>query len=330
MKHALNNLAFHLGILCLLLLLSACGEEEEPAKSKRSIKNVFDVADDAAAAITGQEDAYQKALDVVKHPRSVFEQESRQPGDEKTDSDDGEDQGNPQQTDDEEPFTLADTSKLEGKSFSVSLGAEVGMEMVWIPRGGLDSSSGGFWMGKHEVTQEQYEAMTRKNPSIFKGEKRPVENVSWHDAVRFCELVTQRTRIKHSLPTANQWEYACKAGSTTRFYFGNAWRQLGEYAWYGQNSDDRTHPVGQKKPNAYGLFDMYGNVSEWCLNESTGPGGVTGTQVVGGCWGNDVDCFFKADMGVTRPTYSGDFIGFRVIALPKSDSSIGDSRITSQ
>jgi formylglycine-generating enzyme required for sulfatase activity len=170
----------------------------------------------------------------------------------------------------------------------------------------------GFWLGKYELTQAQWLAITGANPSEFKSDTRPVENISWNDAVEFCRRLTDRERtagrlppgFAYTLPTEAQWEYACRAGTTTA-YAGNPV----EIGWFATNSGAvdpatgiwrmSTHPVGEKKPNAWGLYDMCGNVTEWCLDwygdysggEFTDPiGPASGTYRVlrGGCWWADV------------------------------------------
>src|SRR5438105_3076714 len=130
-----------------------------------------------------------------------------------------------------------------------------------------------FWLGKYEVTQGEYAAVMGKNPSHFPGDtNRPVEKLSYFDAVAYCSAVTKRERgagrlpsgYTYRLPTEAEWEYACRAGTTNFFSFGDAVTEAGQYAWTLENSESTTHPVGQKRPNPWGLYDMHGNVWEWC------------------------------------------------------------------
>ena len=121
-----------------------------------------------------------------------------------------------------------------------------------------------FYIGKYEVTQEQWRAVMGSDPSSFAGDDNPVEQVSWDDAKAFCAALADRTGYAIRLPSEAEWEYACRAGTTTEYYFGDDESQLDDYGWYSGNSGSETHPVGQKTPNALGLYDMYGNLWEWC------------------------------------------------------------------
>lgn len=129
--------------------------------------------------------------------------------------------------------------------------------------------SNGFWMQQTELTQNQYEQLMGSNPAFFKGPQNPIESLTWTEATEFCRRLSELPPEKKAgnrfrLPTEAEWEYACRAGSTTDFCYGDDEAGLEEYAWYHKNSGRTTHPVAKKLANAWGLHDMHGNVSEWC------------------------------------------------------------------
>jgi formylglycine-generating enzyme required for sulfatase activity len=217
---------------------------------------------------------------------------------------------------------------------TLDLGKGVAMRLVLIRPGKFLMGEGKeqrevtiskpFYMGATEVTQAQYEAVMRVNPSHFKGAANPVDKVSWFDAMDFCKKLSERTRQVFRLPTEAEWEYACRAGTTTRFSFGDSESDLGDYAWHKGNSGEKTHPVAQKKPNAWGLYDMHGNVWEWCADwygsYTAGPltdpqGAASGSLRVlrGGSWrGGDTvgfRCAYRDGSG--HPANRGNYYGFR-------------------
>ena len=254
-----------------------------------------------------------------------------------------------------------DKAKNSPKELTVDLGKGVKLEMVLIPAGEFlmgspDSDKDAdsdekpqhrvritkpFYLGKYLVTQEQWEAVMGNNPSDFKGPKNPVEQVSWEDCRRFLRKLNAKSGSaggKFVLPTEAQWEYACRAGSTTRYYFGDDRGQLGKYAWYTELAIGRdgmahvlkdfrkgTHPVGEKKPNAFGLYDMHGNVWEWCqdwfddryyakspLDDPIGPATGSLRMYRGGGWGNDLWYCRSACRGGGDPKFRQGNQGFRV------------------
>jgi formylglycine-generating enzyme required for sulfatase activity len=171
----------------------------------------------------------------------------------------------------------------------------VKLEMIYIPGGEFTMGSNfldespphlvkisPFFIGKYQVTQAQWKAVMGKNPSHFRGDDLPVENALWVDLVKFCEEASKRSGKTYRLPTESEWEYACRAGSITKYSFGDYQESLGDYAWYRENSGDTTHPVGQRKPNAWGLYDMHGNVWECC--EDVWHGDYNGAPTDGSAW----------------------------------------------
>jgi len=225
-------------------------------------------------------------------------------------------------------------------------GTHVFLKMRWVPAGSFQMKSPegeinrdhfgkqrevriskGFWMGETEITQKQWHAVRGNNPSYFKGPDRPVDQVSWNQIQDFLDRVnTSSNGWRFALPTEAQWEYACMAEST-----GKVSGELDAMAWYEDNSEEMTRDVGLKLPNSWGLFDMYGNVWEWCqdwlgegpLASLTDPQGMNTVQtraIRGGSWGeNSMGCRAVSRHGID-PDKAGNHIGFRLVFLPISKS----------
>jgi len=208
-----------------------------------------------------------------------------------------------------------------------------------------------YYLGAFEVTQAQYEIVMGNNPSNFQGDKvadrnpevgqaaedidssnHPVEKVSWKDAMEFCQRLSALPEEKNAgrvyrLPTEAEWEYACRAGSKTAYSFGENSTSLGEHAWCGSSSDSTTHPVGQKQPNAWGLYDMHGNVWEWCkdrygdypyggVTDPTGPPSGSDRVFRGGGWSSIAEICRSAYRNYLEPGDRVEYLGFRVVCAP--------------
>jgi formylglycine-generating enzyme required for sulfatase activity len=240
-----------------------------------------------------------------------------------------------------------------GQNFTVALPKAATLDLVWIVPGSytmgaplseansadwdhpqtMVTISKGFWIGKMLVTQGQYQAVMGNNPSQFVdvGPDAPVETVSWDDAMTFCRKLTEQERAAghlpqgyvFTLPTEAQWEYACRAGTT-----GPRYGNLDDIAWDNSKSDDPTHPVGQKQPNAFGLYDMLGNVWEWCsdwwadrlpggkVTDPIGPDSGSYRVGRGGGWRDDAANCRSAYRFWFTPTFQYHHLGFRVALAP--------------
>ncbi len=225
-------------------------------------------------------------------------------------------------------------------TLSIDLGGGVKMDFVLIKPGSfaMGSEKGDaderpvrevkitkpFYMGVHEVTQAQWKAVMGDNPAWFKGDDLPVEMVSWEDCQKFLAKLKAKASGPATcrLPTEAEWECACRAGATTEYGFGDDASILGEYAWYEDNSDRKSQPVGRKKPNAWGLYDMHGNVWEWCADrhgdygaaatDPTGPDSGTARVLRGGSWFSEARHCRASERGRTAPSSQHQYSGFRV------------------
>jgi formylglycine-generating enzyme required for sulfatase activity len=197
-----------------------------------------------------------------------------------------------------------------------------------------------FAIAKYEVTQELYEAVVGKNPSRWKGKRNSLDSVTWEEADEFCRKATQQLRERKllkddeviRLPSEAEWEYACRAGSTTAYSFGDKADDLKDYAWHKGNSKGEDPAVGKKKPNAWGLYDMHGYVWEWCgdtwrknydgapTDGSAWVGKDAKEHVLrGGSWADDPDNARSAFRGHKPADFRSDAVGFRCVraVVPK-------------
>ncbi|MBN2136582.1 MAG: formylglycine-generating enzyme family protein [Sedimentisphaerales bacterium] len=219
-----------------------------------------------------------------------------------------------------------------------------------------------FYMDKRLVTQAEYERVMGKNPSRWKAPGNPVEQVRWSDAVRYCNA---RSRLEgfepcydlqswecnfdangYRLPTEAEWEYACRSGTKTAYSFGNSPSQLKDYAWFEDNSGSKPHPAGQKRPNPWGLYDMHGNVWEWCNDfygvdyyqqspeeNPKGPKAGESKVVRGGAWKFSADSCrsgyrYNEDPGYVDACFGYDIYGFRCVRNTAEASVLGQETIS--
>ena len=181
-----------------------------------------------------------------------------------------------------------------------------------------------FYIGRYEITQAEWKAVMGQILSNFQGSDLPVDGIPWSSAAEFCQRLSEREHETFRLPTEAEWEYACRAGTVTTYSFGGDPSSLTQFAWYSGNSRHKTHPVGRKKPNAFGLYDMHGNVWEWCSDwyneypvdpiiDPTGPSDGSSRILRGGSWFCTLDLCRSANRGWNTPTIRDDDVGFRIV-----------------
>ena len=235
------------------------------------------------------------------------------------------------------------------KTFTLDIDDGIEMKFVLIPSGefmmgsndGEDDEkpvhkvriSQSFYIGQYEISQEQYEKIMGDNPSYFRGAKNPLQKVSWDNAQEFCKKLSEKSGYQITLPTEAQWEYACRAGSTGKWCFGDNRLQLSDYSWHGRSNWPgiiETRPVGQKKPNAWGLYDMHGPAWEWCWDyyddrfyfqspsvDPKGPDTGDARVIRGGDLAFLEDYFRSACRWGLFPDCQSYDIGFRVVTVPR-------------
>ena len=184
----------------------------------------------------------------------------------------------------------------------------------------------GYYIGETEVTQEMWQAVMGSNPSEFKGDNLPVERVSWDDCQKFISKLNQKTGRRFALPTEAQWEFAARGGNKSQGYKYSGSNNIHDVAWYWDNSSEQTHPVGTKMANELGLYDMSGNVEEWCADwyddysssSQTDPvGPSTGSYRVlrGGSWGSYASYCRSSNRHFSNPAGRNYYYGFRLVLL---------------
>ena len=244
---------------------------------------------------------------------------------------------------------MTEQAEVEFEYYEVSLPDDARLELAWIPGGSFRMGSKAnenaqpihkvtlapFCIGKYPITQSQWAAIMDTYPSHFQGDDLPVESVTWHEAKVFCGKLSELTGDEYRLPTEAEWEYAAKAGVLGDYCFGNSEGLLDEYAWYEQNAEG-TQPVGQKKPNNWGLYDVHGNVNEWCEdiwhdNYSGAPrdgsawltDGDDGLRLMrGGAWNwNQTEAGYRQGEKPDAQTWN---LGFRVVRVVPATADIAE------
>jgi formylglycine-generating enzyme required for sulfatase activity len=302
----------------------------------------FDEVGKAWIVLPGQEDVQEAAAEEAAR-KAAEEEAARKAAEEEAARKAAEEEAAPKQQ--------VPTANKADDTYTVP---DLSLEMIWVEPGTFTMGSkgwgedtlhevtltNGFWLGKYEVTQAQWEKMTGGNPSGFKGAGRPVEKVSWYDAVDFCEKLTEQeieagrlpAGMAYQLPTNAEWEYACRAGTTTAYSWGTAINSShANYAYDGYGTGlQQTTDVGQYAANPWGFYDMHGNVSEWCadwyatyssgaVSDPVGPSSGSSRRTRGGSWLDDaMNLGSKYAWGSATHHARHFALGFRLSLRPTS------------
>ena len=212
---------------------------------------------------------------------------------------------------------------VEGGTFRMGATSEQGSDAWDFEKPVHSVTLSGYYIGKTEVTQALWKAVMGSNPSFFEGDNLPEEQVSWDDCQEFIRELNALTGQNFRLPTEAEWEFACRGGNNSRGYKYSGSNYIDNVAWYDGNSGDKTHPVATKSPNELGIYDMSGNVDEWCNDwyggytsgAQTNPKGPYGGSCRvrrGGCWNDLAGCCRSSDRSIGRPTIRFNYLGLRL------------------
>jgi formylglycine-generating enzyme required for sulfatase activity len=218
--------------------------------------------------------------------------------------------------------------RVRGGTFTMGCTSEQGNDCDDNEKPAHSVTLSDFYIGKYEVTQKQWQAVTGSNPSRFKGDNLSVEGVSWEDVREFIRKLNAQTGKKYRLPTAAEWEYAARGGVQSRGTKYGGSNTVDDVAWYYGNSDNAPHPAGEKSPNELGLYDMSGNVWEWCSDwygdygsssqtHPAGPASGSDRVLRGGSWGSDARHVRVPVRRGSTPDFRAGNLGFRLASGSK-------------
>ena len=216
---------------------------------------------------------------------------------------------------------------VKGGTFTMGATAEQGSDAYDWEKPTHSVTVSDYYIGKYEVTQAQWRAVMGSNPSKFTGDNNPVEKVSWNDIQEFIKKLNAQTGKRFRLPTEAEWEYAARGGNQSKGYKYSGSNNISEVAWYGGNSSSKTHPVGQKAPNELGIYDMTGNVDEWCQDwygsysrssqtNPKGPSSGSSRVLRGGNWDGGARFCCVSNRDFRNPSTRSNHVGFRLVLEP--------------